>query len=215
MWLQLRPRHKRARLAALAVALAGAAALAGGAALVALGAAADSRAGEAIRPVNGSFLGLTSQSPSGRAFSGVAAVGALIPAGPATGSVSGLATSGAHFCTASVVDSPAGNLAVTAAHCVSGKDRLVVFVPGYHNGQAPYGTWLVTRVFTDAAWSASGDPDDDVGFLRLAPDANGANIESVTGAERLTTGNPDRALVKVIGYPSDTDEPVWCANWTR
>jgi V8-like Glu-specific endopeptidase len=160
-------------------------------------------------------LQLASESPTGQAFSGVAAVGALFPAGTTTESVSGLATSGGHFCTASVVDSPAGNLAVTAAHCVSGKNLRVVFVPGYHNGQAPYGTWVVTRVYTDAAWSASASPDDDVAFLQLAPDPDGANIESVTGAEQLKTGTPDRALAKVIGYPSSTDEPVWCVNWTR
>src|SRR5215469_8025411 len=40
-----------------------------------------------------------------------------------------------HFCTASVVDSPTGNLIVTAAHCMQGQ-RLgdIVFVPGYSDG---------------------------------------------------------------------------------
>ena len=143
----------------------------------------------------------------GTPFTGTAAVGALF-----TSSDGHL---GSHFCTASVVDSPAGNLAVTAAHCVTGKALSVVFVPGYHNGQAPYGTWRVTRVFTDVAWSASADPDDDVAFLQLEPNADGVNVESVTGAERLKAGSSDRALVKVIGYPSGTDEPVGCVNWTR
>ncbi|MCW2932428.1 MAG: hypothetical protein JWM19_3390 [Actinomycetia bacterium] len=210
MRLQVRPRYRRGQFVLAAIG-----AVAGAAALIALGTAAASPAGGAIQHVRGSFLQLTSGTPAGQAFSGVAAVGALFPAGTTTGSVSGLATSGAHFCTASVVDSPAGNLAVTAAHCATAKDLSVVFVPGYHNGQAPYGTWRVTQVFTDAAWSASADPDDDVAFLRLAPNANGMNVESVTGAERLQTGSPDRALAKVIGYPSDTDEPVWCVNWTR
>ncbi|HEY6785862.1 MAG TPA: trypsin-like serine protease [Trebonia sp.] len=214
MRLRVRPRYRRGRLMLSAI---GAVA---GAVLITLGTAAASPAGDAIQHVRGSFLQLTADSPTGQAFSGVAAVGALFPAalfpaGTTTGSVRGLATSGAHFCTASVVDSPAGNLAVTAAHCVTGKDHSVVFVPGYRGGQAPYGTWRVTQVFTDTAWSASADPDDDVAFLRLAPNANGVNVESVTGAERLKTGSPDRALAKVIGYPSDTNEPVWCVNWTR
>ena len=212
MRLQIRLRHGRGRPA-----LSAAGALAGAAALLVLGTAA---AGDGIQHVNASFSQLSSDSPTGQPFSGVAAVGALFPAalfpaGTTAGSVSRPATNGAHFCTASVVDSPAGNLAVTAAHCVTGKDFTVVFVPGYHNGQAPYGAWRVTRVFTDPAWSASADPDDDVAFLQLAPNADGVNVESVTGAERLKAGSPDRALVKVIGYPSDTDEPVWCVNWTR
>src|ERR1700745_2053682 len=87
-------------------------------------------------------------APSGQAFTGVSAVGALFP------------DAGGHFCTASVVHSPAGDLAVTAAHCVSGRGAAMVFVPGFHDGQAPYGTWRVTRVYTDAAWQASADPDD-------------------------------------------------------
>jgi hypothetical protein len=211
MRLQVRPRRVRRRLLLSAVAT-----LAGGAALVVLGPSATSPTGDAIQQrADDSFLQLTSDSPTGQAFAGVAAVGALFPAGAATGSVSGLSTGGAHFCTASVVDSPAGDLAVTAAHCVAGSHLPVVFVPGYHDGQAPYGTWLVTHVFTDTAWSASADPDDDVAFLQLAPDADGVTVEAVTGADRLDTGSSDHALAKVIGYPSDTDEPVWCVNWTR
>ncbi len=210
MGQQVRPRYRRGRLALL-----GAGVLAGGAALVAMGRTAAPPADDAIQHVNSSFSRLASGSPAGQAFGGVAAVGALFRAGTTAGSVSGLATSGAHFCTASVVHSPAGNLAVTAAHCVAGKGLPVAFVPGYHDGQAPYGTWLVTQVFTDAAWSASADPDDDVAFLQLAPNADGVNVEGVTGAERLGTSSPGRALVQVIGYPSDTAEPVWCVNWTR
>jgi len=210
MRLEAHPRRARRRLL-----LSAAGTLAGSAALVALGASAASPVGDVIRQADDSFTQLTSDSPTGQPFSGVASVGALFPAGTATGSVSGLATGGAHFCTASVVDSPAGDLAVTAAHCVAGRHLPAVFVPGYHDGQAPYGTWSVTRVFTDAAWSASADPDDDVAFLRLAPNADGVSVEGVTGADRLETGSSGPAVAKVIGYPSDTDEPVWCVNWTR
>jgi V8-like Glu-specific endopeptidase len=210
MRLQVRSRHGRGRFVLSAVG-----ALAGAAALFAAGPAAAGPVRDGIQHVNDSFLQLSSNSPAGQAFSGVAAVGALFPSATTTGSVSGLATSGGHFCTASVVHSRAGDLAVTAAHCVTGKNFPIAFVPGYHDGQAPYGTWLVTQVFTDAAWSASADPDDDVAFLRLAPNSGGANVEGVTGAERLETGSPARALVKVIGYPSGTDEPVGCVNWTR
>ena len=206
-----RSRRGRAALPAIG-------ALTASAALVVVGAATVPLAGDGIEHVNTSSWQLTSESPAGQPFSGVPAVGALFPAAqfPAAQSPArGLATSGAHFCTASVVHSPAGDLAVTAAHCVTGKNFPIAFVPGYHDGQAPYGTWLVTRVFTDAAWSSSADPDDDVAFLQLAPAADGVTVESVTGAERLTTGSPDRSTVKVIGYPSDTNEPVWCDNWTR
>ena len=144
-------------------------------------------------------------SPAGKAFTGVAAVGALFPTG------------GKHSCTASVVHSPGGDLAVTAAHCVSGHGSAMVFIPGFHDGQAPYGTWQVTRVYTDTAWQSSQDPDDDVAFLQVGPTA-GVPIENVTGSESMATdGDADDAtpaLVQVIGYPQDTDQPVICVNWT-
>ena len=209
----VRPRRGRGRAVPSAIA-----ALAAGAALIVVGAAAAPLAGDGREQVSDSSGQLTSQSPTGQAFAGVPAVGALFPAAQLSAAqlpARGLATSGGHFCTASVVHSRAGNLAVTAAHCVSGKSSPIAFVPGYHDGQAPYGTWLVTRVFTDAGWSGSANPDDDVAFLQLAPAADGASIESVTGAERLATGRPDRSAVEVIGYPSGTSEPVWCDNWTR
>ena len=167
---------------------------------------AGGAADDAAPPVRATSL---AGSPAGRAFSGVAAVGALFPAG------------GRHFCTASVVHSPAGNLAVTAAHCVSGRGSAMVFIPGFHDGQAPYGTWQVTRVYTDAAWQSSQDPDDDVAFLQLSPTADGVPIENVTGSEAMAApGGPGAdgatpTLVQVIGYPQDTDQPVWCVNWTR
>jgi hypothetical protein len=142
---------------------------------------------------------------TGLPFGGVAAVGALFT------EVSGRL--GRHFCTASVVDSPGGDLAVSAAHCLSENSGPVLFVPGYDNGAAPYGVWRVTQVYTAPAWQATQDPDDDVAFLRLAAAPDGVRVEAVVGAERLGTGWPSHAFVQVIGYPDVINQPVWCANW--
>jgi V8-like Glu-specific endopeptidase len=122
---------------------------------------------------------------------------------------------GAHFCTASVVHSAHGDLAVTAAHCVAGVQGQIVFVPGYANGKEPYGVWPVTAVYSDQAWQSSQDPDDDVAFLRLADASGGVPVEDVTGAERLGTSWPEPALVRVIGYPDAADQPLSCTNWTK
>jgi V8-like Glu-specific endopeptidase len=143
----------------------------------------------------------------GQAFGGVAAVGALF-----TMSAGKL---GAHFCTASVVHSARGDLALTAAHCVADRTGQIVFVPGYANGQEPYGEWEVTRVYTDQAWQSSQDPDDDVAFLQLSDTSDGMPVEDVTGAEQLATGWQEPALVQVVGYPNGADQPVVCTNWTK
>jgi V8-like Glu-specific endopeptidase len=141
---------------------------------------------------------------TGQPFGGVAAVGALFT--EANGKL------GAHFCTASVVDSKAGDLAVTAAHCVDGKNAALVFAPDYANGKTPYGLWPVTKVYTDSAWDASQDPNHDVAFLRLSDASDGTPIENLTGAETLATDAPAGQQVEVIGYPDQAAEPVWCSG---
>ena len=146
-------------------------------------------------------------SSTSQAFDGVPVVGALF-------TLSG-GKLGTHFCTASVVHSAHGDLAVTAAHCVAGVQGQVVFVPGYANGKEPYGVWPVSAIYTDKAWQSGQDADDDVAFLRLSDASGGVPIEDVTGAVRLGTSAAEPALVRVIGYPGDTDQPVSCANWTK
>ena len=141
---------------------------------------------------------------TGRSFGGVAAVGALFT--ETNGKL------GTHFCTASVVNSAAGDLALTAAHCVYGRSGTMAFVPGYAKGKTPYGVWPVTRVYTDSAWDSAQDPDHDVAFLKLADAPDGVPIENVTGAETLGTGVQAGELVQVICYPDDADQPVWCAG---
>jgi len=149
---------------------------------------------------------VTTTAQASQPFGGTAAVGALFTL--SSGSL------GTHFCTASVVHSAHGDLAVTAAHCVTGTPGQIVFVPGYASGQAPYGVWPVTAVYTSPGWQSSQDPDDDVAFLRLSG-ADGVPIEEVTGAEQLDTSHQQPALVRAIGYPDDTEQPVMCTNWSR
>jgi V8-like Glu-specific endopeptidase len=144
---------------------------------------------------------------AGQAFGGVAAVGALF-----TMSAGKLRT---HFCTASVVHSARGDLAVTAAHCLTGRTGQIAFVPGYADGQEPYGVWEVARVYTDQAWRSSQDPDDDVAFLQLSETGDGVAVEEVTGAEQLAAGWQAPALVQVVGYPDGAEQPIVCANWTK
>lgn len=152
-------------------------------------------------------------APMARSFGGTPAVGALF-------TLTGSGALGRHFCTGSVVHSAAGDLVLTAAHCLgdgSGTPR-IAFVPGAHDGQAPYGIWPVTAVFVNHAWTSRKAPADDVAFLLVGPDTaaghTGQTLEQVTGAERLGTGLP-RVPVKVIGYPDTAARPVSCTGTAR
>jgi V8-like Glu-specific endopeptidase len=151
---------------------------------------------------------LAAPSRNGQPFSGPPAVGALF-----TTSSGRL---GQHFCTASVVDSPAGDLVMTAAHCVTGTSGTIDFIPGYDHGSAPYGVWTVTKVYVDQAWRSSASQDDDFAFLRVSDSASSIPVEDETGADKLVTGTPAvRQLIQAIGYPNGTSQPVTCQNWLR
>jgi V8-like Glu-specific endopeptidase len=151
---------------------------------------------------------LESPSRNGKAFSGTPAVGALFST--SAGKLS------QHFCTASVINSPHGDLVITAAHCVTHTSGTVVFVPGYNNGTTPYGVWIITKVYVDKAWKSSQNPDDDFAILRVSQRGSTVPIEDVTGAERLITGKPyDHQLVQVIGYPDSSNQPITCENWLK
>ena len=147
-------------------------------------------------------------SRNGQAFAGTPAVGALFTTSPGR--------LGQHFCTASVIDSPGGDLAITAAHCVTGTSGTIEFVPGYDNGSRPYGVWTVTKVYVDHAWASSSSPDDDFAFLRIGQPGSGTPVEDETGAEELATSVPaSRQMVQVIGYPNGSNQAVTCQNWLR
>lgn len=122
-----------------------------------------------------------------------------------------------HHCTASVVHAPGGDLIITAAHCVhdDGFRTRLVFAPGLHDGIAPYGLWVPTRIQVDPRWINDRDPDHDVAFLRVRRAGRaGGRIEDVTGAERIRFGTPAGRPALLTGYPEHQDGPVSCRNTT-
>jgi V8-like Glu-specific endopeptidase len=133
------------------------------------------------------------------------------PTRSAVSPVGALFAGESHFCTASVVHSAAGNLVLTAAHCV--KDDMT-FAPGYHDGVAPWGRWTVTGVTVADGWTSSADPDLDFAFLTVRQDGNPASLESLTGANVLGTNRGSEHRITLTGYPDTADSPVVCAGNT-
>jgi V8-like Glu-specific endopeptidase len=147
-------------------------------------------------------------TPSAHTAAGALRVGALFEQD----------ASGGHYCTASVVASPGGNLLITAAHCINGGDGTgyksdIVFIPDYRDGSEPYGVWTPQRLLVAPQWADSADPDFDVGFVVLQP-RDGENIQQVLGANQLGFNPGYHNLVRVTGYPSDDGAPITCVNWT-
>jgi V8-like Glu-specific endopeptidase len=133
--------------------------------------------------------------------------------GPAVGALFYQGLGSAHFCTATVVHSPAQDLIITAAHCVDpgGRPRHFVFAPGYRDGRAPYGVWAPRRVIVDAAWAAWQDPADDVAFAVMSP-SHRKNIGEVVAGENVAQTAGYHGPVRVIGYPDAAGSPVACDN---
>ncbi|GIG56877.1 hypothetical protein Lfu02_12490 [Longispora fulva] len=127
--------------------------------------------------------------------SGVNAIGVLADSDP-----------NQHGCSAGIVDSPRGNVIVTAAHCVYGKSALV-FAPGYHDGQAPFGVWKVVSAFVWDGWKTNQDINGagspyDYAFL-VVESHSGKSVQQTAGASlRLTpdTGLPED--ISIFGYAS-------------
>lgn len=148
---------------------------------------------------------------SGSPYAGASQVGALF--GTANGSINGQG----HYCTGSVVNSPKGDIVVTAAHCVydsSGVYTDIAFVPGYHDGQDPYGVWIPSAVVVAPQWASSSDPGYDVAFLVVHEAGSAARIQDVVGGDQLALNAGYGGLTQVIGYPEATDKPITCTNDT-
>jgi V8-like Glu-specific endopeptidase len=144
-------------------------------------------------------------TPDPTYFDGVPTVGALFFT---TGTQ-------AHFCTASVVDSARFDLVLTAAHCVygsSGYATNVAYVPQWHQGVSPYGSWAVSAITVAAGWQRSQDPDVDFAFLAVTPPAGTTEpVQLVTGGLRLGAGTGYAHPVTVIGYNNTDNQPIKCA----
>jgi V8-like Glu-specific endopeptidase len=144
-------------------------------------------------------------------FGGVPQVGALFSA--SDGSVQGQG----HYCTGSVVNTPQGDIVLTAAHCVydtNGAYTDLAFVPGYHDGQDPYGVWTPADVVVPPQWAADEDPDYDVAFLVVHEAGSRARIQDVVGGDQIQLNPAYSGLTEVIGYPQDTEKPITCTNMT-
>ena len=118
-----------------------------------------------------------------------------------------------HFCSASVVDSTAGDVVLTAAHCVywKGFATNIEYVPEYHRGVQPYGAWPVAKVTVASGWRSSHNPDLDFAFLSVAP-VGGRQVQARTGGLTIGFTRWYSEKIEVIGQ-NDTDaEPIRCAT---
>jgi hypothetical protein len=121
-------------------------------------------------------------------------------------------------CSGSVIHSPAGDVVLTAGHCVIDAKtgevaHEVVFVPGYREGTAPYGAWAANSWVTTPEWSSTAgtrEPDEagDMAMLVLAPKAGtGASVEATVGALSIAFEQAREQTYTQWGYPAEAPYP--------
>lgn len=110
-------------------------------------------------------------------------------------------------CSGSVVPATNKSLVTTAGHCVNeGPGAFVTnfeFVPGYKNGQAPYGEWSATEVGTTRQWAQQGDFNYDVGFAVVAP-LNGKYLSDAVGSQNIGFNQARGQQAYAFGYPAES-----------
>jgi V8-like Glu-specific endopeptidase len=108
-------------------------------------------------------------------------------------------------CSGTSVVSPSKSVVITAGHCVYDEgiwsDRKWVFVPGYHHGERPFGTFTAHWLGTTPAWHARENENFDVGAAVVGRNEKGQTLAAAVGADRLKTGLPPDQTFDVYGYP--------------
>jgi V8-like Glu-specific endopeptidase len=108
-------------------------------------------------------------------------------------------------CSGTSVVSPSKSVVITAGHCVYDQgiwsDRKWVFVPGYHHGERPFGTFTAHWLGTTPAWHAHENENFDVGAAVVGPNEKGQTLAAAVGADRVATGLSPNQIFDVYGYP--------------
>lgn len=111
-----------------------------------------------------------------------------------------------YTCSASTVGGASPSVVVTAAHCVSdGAGAWATdwrFIPGYVDGQAPYGVYRAAAYYVARGWASGANRDDDVAFVVTRPaDSGGGPVGTVVGEQPISFG-PRGGTASVFGYPA-------------
>ncbi len=115
-----------------------------------------------------------------------------------------------YTCSGSVVNSPAGDVVLTAGHCVMDAEtgaeaKLIVFIPGWREGSDPYGVWVAEDRVMTTSWkeTAGHFPNEggDVALLVLA-DRRGRSVEDEVGSLGIAFDQACAQTYTQWGYPA-------------
>jgi hypothetical protein len=124
-----------------------------------------------------------------------------------------------YACSGTVVNSFSHTVVWTAAHCVNGADIGLgfaenwMFVPGYRDGQRPYGTWTASKLLAPSQWRDAANVRYDIGAALLARDGEGRGIEDVVGSQGIAFNQSRNQNFEALGYPAGDMLPLLPPNF--
>ncbi|MEU3773520.1 peptidase [Streptomyces sp. NPDC032472] len=123
-------------------------------------------------------------------------------------------------CSGDSITSANGSTVITAGHCVKYQGTWHtnwIFVPGYDDGNAPYGQWSATKTFATDQWAASEDMNMDVGLAVVAP-LNGQKLSQAVGAQGILFNGGYNKKMYSFGFPAaapyDGKKLIYCSGST-
>ncbi|MCL8011764.1 peptidase [Streptomyces sp. AS02] len=184
-------------------------------------------------PAKGTATTVAPTSPAAKVGKAAADIGLLAfpnSGGQWTGGGSVVSTAGRVFftyqgrtasCSGNAVTSANKSTVITAGHCVKLEGAWHtnwVFVPGYHDGQAPYGRWSASKTLSTPQWTASEDINYDVGAAVVAP-LDGKLLTDVVGGQGLAFNTGYNKAMYAFGFPAaapyDGEKFIYCSGTTN
>lgn len=122
------------------------------------------------------------------------------------------------FCSGAAVNSESRKLVLTAGHCLYNLlphhryptlARFFEFVPGYANGQSPFGVFVGRKAFLPRPWLRQGNENFDMSAVLTEPNTSGQNVADATGGglSIFTDKARDREY-QVLGYPGSGQQTM-------
>lgn len=123
-------------------------------------------------------------------------------------------------CSGNAVTSANKSTVMTAGHCVKLDGNFHTnwtFVPGYDDGEAPYGEWTAKQTLATPQWVESEDINYDVGAA-VVNTLDGKSLTDVVGGQGVAFNQERGQDMSAFGYPAadpyDGTTLIYCSGTT-
>ena len=110
-----------------------------------------------------------------------------------------------YVCSGTVVNTENKSVVFTAGHCLFWAGMWMtnwIFVPGYDDGNAPYGQWPASSLRVSAQWATSASPRYDFGAALIRPNSQGQRVADVVGGRGIAWNYDVQQNFDAFGYPA-------------